>query len=200
MSSIQPRKQRKARYDAPLHVRRKQVAGHLSEELLLKYNRRSIPVVTGDEVKIMRGSHKGESGKVVWEYDVPMFGKQARGGHGPEAFGDRLFAALRLNNGNTLIATGNGHSVLEVTPEKEIVWQIHQDDLPQIRLAWVTTLEVLPNGNYVIGNCHAGSGQPLLVEIEPKSKRVVWRFDRFDDFGNSVSNSLLLDAAGKSIR
>ncbi len=65
MSSIQPRKQRKARYDAPLHVRRKQVAGHLSEELLLKYNRRSIPVVTGDEVKIMRGSHKGESGKVV---------------------------------------------------------------------------------------------------------------------------------------
>ncbi len=144
--------------------------------------------------------YDGESGKVVWEYDVPMFGKQARGGHGPEAFGDRLFAALRLNNGNTLIATGNGHSVLEVTPEKEIVWQIHQDDLPQIRLAWVTTLEVLPNGNYVIGNCHAGSGQPLLVEIEPKSKRVVWRFDRFDDFGNSVSNSLLLDAAGKSIR
>lgn len=65
MSSIQPRKQRKARYDAPLHVRRKQVAAHFSEELLLKYNRRSIPVVTGDEVKILRGSHKGESGKVV---------------------------------------------------------------------------------------------------------------------------------------
>jgi outer membrane protein assembly factor BamB len=141
-----------------------------------------------------------ESGKVTWEYDVPMFGKQAKGGHGPEAFGDRAFAAVRLKNGNTLIATGNGHSVLEVTPSKEIVWQIHQHDLPDIRLAWVTTLEVLPNGNYVIGNCHAGSGQPLLVEIEPKSKRVVWTFDRFDDFGNSVSNSLLLDVAGKTIR
>lgn len=65
MSSIQPRKQRKARYDAPMHMRRKQVAGHLSEELLLKYNRRSVPVVTGDEVRILRGSHKGERGKIV---------------------------------------------------------------------------------------------------------------------------------------
>ncbi len=112
-----------------------------------------------------------ESGRVVWEYEVPMFGKQAKNGHGPEAFGNRLFTALRLTSGNTLIATGNGHSVLEVTPEKEIVWQIHQDDLPGIRLAWVTTLEVLPNGNRVIGNCHAGPGQPLLIEIESEIER-----------------------------
>jgi outer membrane protein assembly factor BamB len=141
-----------------------------------------------------------ESGKVVWQYEVPLFGKPARPGHGPEAFGNRLFSAIRLPNGNTLIGAGNGHSVLEVTSEKEIVWQIHQDDLPNIRLAWVTTLEVLPSGNIVIGNCHAGPGQPLLVEVEPKSKQVVWTFDRHDDFGNDVSNSQLLDAAGASIR
>lgn len=141
-----------------------------------------------------------ESGMVVWEYEVPMFGKQSKNGHGPEAFGNRLFTALRLGNGNTLIATGNGHSVLEVTADKQIVWQIHQDDLPGIRLAWVTTLEVLPNGNRVIGNCHAGPDQPLLVEIEPKSKQVVWTFDRHQDFGNSVSNSLLLDQLGRSQR
>lgn len=134
-------------------------------------------------------------GKVVWEYEVPMFNKQPRGGHGPEAFGNRLFAAVRLKNGNTLMATGNGHSVLEVTPEKKIVWQIHQHDLPTITLAWVTTLEVLPNGNYVIGNCHAGPGNPLLVEIDPRTKKVVWLFDQFDTFGNSVSNSQLLDVA-----
>lgn len=140
------------------------------------------------------------SGKVIWEYEVPMFGKSARNGHGPEAFGNRLFAALRLKNGNTLVATGNGHSVLEVTHDKKIVWQINQDDLPGIRLAWVTTLEVLPNGNYVIGNCHAGVGQPLLVEVEPKTKKVVWQFDRHADFGNNVSNSLLLDVAGESLR
>jgi outer membrane protein assembly factor BamB len=141
-----------------------------------------------------------KSGKVIWVYEVPMFGKSARNGHGPEAFGNRLFAALRLKNGNTLVATGNGHSVLEVTPEKKIVWQVNQDDLPGIRLAWVTTLEVLPNGNYVIGNCHAGPGQPLLVEVEPKTKKVVWQFDHHADFGNNMSNSLLLDVAGESLR
>lgn len=65
MSSIQPRKQRKALHNAPQHVRRKQVASHLSEELLLKYNRRSVPIVTGDEVKILRGGKKGTTGKVV---------------------------------------------------------------------------------------------------------------------------------------
>lgn len=141
-----------------------------------------------------------ESGKVVWEYEVPMFDQPTKKGHGPEAFGNRLFSAIRLTNGNTLVATGNGHSVLEVTPNKEIVWQIHQNDLPGITLAWVTTLEVLPNGNRVIGNCHAGPGQPLLVEINPKTKQVVWTFDRHADFGNNVSNSLLVDVAGKSLR
>ena len=127
-------------------------------------------------------------GKIVWEYDVPLFDKKPAGGHGPESWGDKCFCALRLANGKTLLSTGNGHSVLEVNPAKEIVWQVHQKDLPEIQLAWVTTLEVLPNGNYLIGNCHAGSGQPLIVEVEPKTKRVVWKFDRFSDFGNDVSN------------
>lgn len=137
--------------------------------------------------------YAGDDGRIVWEYEVPLFGKQPRGGHGPEAFGNKAFAAVRLENGNTLITTGNGHGVIEVTPQKEVVWQIEQNSLPGITLAWVTTLEVLPSGNYVLGNCHAGPGQPLLVEIEPKTKKVVWQFDQYDTFGNSVSNSKLLD-------
>lgn len=132
-------------------------------------------------------------GTVVWEYDIPLFDQKPRGGHGPEAWGNQTFAALRLKNGNTLVGTGNGHGVLEVTPDKKIVWQIQQKDLPNIVLAWVTTLEELPNGNFVVGNCHAGKGQPLLVEIEPKTKRVVWTFDQFDKWGNSVSNTKILD-------
>ena len=39
------------------------------------------------------------SGTVVWEYEVPMFDKPARPGHGPEAFGNRLFSATRLASG-----------------------------------------------------------------------------------------------------
>ncbi len=80
------------------------------------------------------------------------------------------------------------------------MWQIHQHDLAGITLAWVTTLEVLPNGNYMIGNCHAGKGNPLVIELDPKTKQVVWQFDGFETFGNSVSNSLCLDAAAGTIR
>jgi hypothetical protein len=105
-----------------------------------------------------------------------------------------------LPSGNTLVSTGNGHRVLEVTPEKKIVWQIQQRELPGIMLAWVTTLEVLPNGHYVIGNCHAGPGQPLVIELDPKTKRVVWTLDQYDTFGNAVSNSQVLDAAGPMLR
>lgn len=137
---------------------------------------------------------------VVWDFDVPLFGKPPQPGHGPEAFGNQTFAAVRLPSGNTLIATGNGHSVIEVTPDKQIVWKIEQNDLPNITLAWVTTLEVLPNGHYVIGNCHAGPQNPLLVEIDPKTKRVVWTFDQHATFGNSVPNSQLLDVEGKVLR
>jgi outer membrane protein assembly factor BamB len=97
-------------------------------------------------------------------------------------------------------ATANGHGVLKVTPDKTIVWQIQQNDLKGITLAWVTTLEVLPNGNYVIGNCHAGPDNPVLIEVDPKTKRVVWQFEGFKQFGNLVSNTQLLNPTGKSLR
>lgn len=133
------------------------------------------------------------TGKVVWEYDVPLFGKERKGGHGPEAFGNSVFSALRLPNGNTLIATGNGHSVLEVTPAKEIVWKVEQKDLPGITLAWVTRLERLPNGNTLIGNCHAGPENPQFIEITPE-KKVVWTFRDFKNFGDSTPIQMVLGA------
>lgn len=179
--------------------------GKLLKEIKLKVNNPHPHMDTRLVRKIDNGNylvcHEGDGtlreydgqSNVVWEYEVPMFGKQAKPGHGPESFGNKLFGAVRLPNGNTLIATGNGHSVIEVTPAKKVVWRLKQDDLDGVTLAWVTTLEVLPNGNYVIGNCHAGPGQPLLIEIEPKTKNVVWQFDKFETFGNSVSNSQLLD-------
>lgn len=186
--------------------------GHVLKEIKLKVDRPHPHTDTRLVRKIANGNylvcHEGDgtlreydpAGNVVWEYAVPMFGREARPGHGPDAFGNKLFAALRLPNGNTLIATGNGHSVIEVTPEKEIVWKLDQHELPEITLAWVTTLEVLPNGHYVIGNCHAGPDNPLLIELEPETKRVVWKLDQFDRFGNSVSNSQLLDVQGDVLR
>ncbi|MCK4333040.1 MAG: 50S ribosomal protein L24 [Thermoplasmatales archaeon] len=65
MKSIKPRKQRKRLFNAPLHKKRKWIAAHLAENLLLKYDRRGTPVVTGDTVKVMRGSFKGHEDKVA---------------------------------------------------------------------------------------------------------------------------------------
>lgn len=63
--SKKPRKQRKFLYNAPLHIRRKMISAHLSEELREKYKRRSFPLRRGDEVKVMRGEFKGIIGKIV---------------------------------------------------------------------------------------------------------------------------------------
>ena len=147
-------------------------------------------------------SHEGEervarynpSGDIVWNYQVPLFGKERAKGHGPEGYGAKTFSAIVLKNGNYLIATGNGHSVLEVTPDKEIVWHLKQDEIPGVTLAWVTTLQELPNGNLVIGNCHAGEDNPQIVEIT-RDKELVWSWHNWTEFGNALSNSLVVDGA-----
>jgi hypothetical protein len=132
-------------------------------------------------------------GTVVWEFPVPLFGKERKGGHGPEAFGNSVFSAIRLPNGNTLVGGGNGHCVLEVNPHKEIVWKLEQNDLPGITLAWVTRVERLPNGNTRFGNCHAGPGNPQFIEVT-KDKKVVWTFMDFQNFGNSMPVQMVLPA------
>jgi large subunit ribosomal protein L24 len=62
--SKQPRKQRKRFYNAPLHLKRKFLSAHLANDIIVRYKRRSIPVVKGDMVKIMRGDFAGQTGKV----------------------------------------------------------------------------------------------------------------------------------------
>ncbi|MEZ6056486.1 MAG: PQQ-binding-like beta-propeller repeat protein [Planctomycetaceae bacterium] len=141
-----------------------------------------------------RVTEYASDGKIVWDYNVPLFDREPKPGHGPEAWGNQVFNALRLKSGNTLIATGNGHAVIEVTPEKEIVWQLHQNDLEGITLAWTTTLEVLENGNIILGNCHAGPKNPQLIEVNLK-KEVVWTFRDFEELGDSTAASATVGGA-----
>lgn len=63
-SSTQPRKQKKFRFNAPLHIKNKFMSVHLSKELRAKYKRRNTTVRKGDTVKILRGQFKKKSGKV----------------------------------------------------------------------------------------------------------------------------------------
>lgn len=131
-------------------------------------------------------------GKVVWSYALDL-GKRPRSpGHGPEGHGTEVYGAVRLENGNTLIAGGNNNRVLEVTPAGETVWSLDQKELPGITLAWVTTLHALPDGNIIVGNCHAGEENPQLFEVT-RDKRVVWTFRDFKTFGNGLAAAHVLD-------
>lgn len=64
-SSTQTRKQRKYRYNAPLHIQGRFLGVHLSKELRKKYGTRAVRVRKGDSVKILRGSFRGKSGKIA---------------------------------------------------------------------------------------------------------------------------------------
>nr|AJS11679.1 50S ribosomal protein L24P [uncultured archaeon] len=64
-ASRQPRKQRKYRYEAPLHLRHKFLSANLSKDLRKKHGMRSIPVRKGDEVLIMRGTFAKKKGKIL---------------------------------------------------------------------------------------------------------------------------------------
>lgn len=59
VSSKQPRKQRKGRYNARPHNKRKLISAHLcgdsGNDLIDQYNCRSLTVVKGDVVRVVRG-------------------------------------------------------------------------------------------------------------------------------------------------
>jgi len=52
-------------YQAVQQVRSKRVGTNISKQLRQKYTHRSIRIVTGDTVKVVRGEYKGIEGKVT---------------------------------------------------------------------------------------------------------------------------------------
>jgi large subunit ribosomal protein L24 len=64
MKTTKPGKQRKRVHQAPLNERYKRFSAPLSPKLKEKRNTNSVPVRTGDTVKIMRGDRKEFEGKV----------------------------------------------------------------------------------------------------------------------------------------
>ncbi len=103
------------------------------------------------------------SGATVWEY--------------PQV--TNVFEALRLANGNTLIGCGTQKRIIEVTPSKQIKWEFSAADGPELNLNWITSLEVLPNGNLLIANFlrgQEGRGAHAFEVTHDASKRIVWQF------------------------
>ena len=110
-------------------------------------------------------------------------------------------SAVRLANGNTLIACGDmgrqGATVFEVDPGGKTVWQVDRDELPDIGLKFMAGLQRLPNGNTVmsnwLGHDQLGKG-PHLIEVTPE-KKVVWTFADHQTM-RTVSSVQLLDVPG----
>jgi large subunit ribosomal protein L24 len=97
MRSIKPRNQRKELYNAPLHKKRKWISAHLEEKLLLKYDKRAVPVVKGDTVKVMRGSFKGHEDKVA-DVNVSKRSIEIEGITMPKADGTKIAKPLHPSN------------------------------------------------------------------------------------------------------
>lgn len=115
-------------------------------------------------------AHEGEAavreldrdGKTVWEYKGV----------------ENVFEAVRLANGNTLIGGGTQKRVIEVTPKGETAWELKADEVPELNLTWITSLQVLPNGNYVIANFLRGQeGKGAHAFEITRDKKVVWKFE-----------------------
>ncbi|NPB02015.1 MAG: 50S ribosomal protein L24 [Methanopyri archaeon] len=95
--SRQPRKQRKALREAPLHKRQKLMSATLHPDLREKFNRRSLPVRKGDVVRIMRGDFKGHEGEVV-EVDLKRLRVYVEGATIERSDGQEVYYPIHPSN------------------------------------------------------------------------------------------------------
>lgn len=102
------------------------------------------------------------AGKTVWEYKgVP-----------------RIHEAIRLPSGNTLIGGGDAKSVLEVTPAGQVAWEFGASDAPELGIAFVTSVQVLKNGDLLVGNwLGANGGNGVHAFQVTRDKKIVWKLD-----------------------
>ena len=111
-------------------------------------------------------------------------------------------SVVRLPDGNTLIACGDhksetGPQVIEADKNGKVVWSIRNGDLTGIKLAFMTGLQRLPNGNTMISNWlgHGKFGTaPHLIEVT-RDKKVVWSFSDHQTM-KTISSVQLLDVPG----
>ena len=97
------------------------------------------------------------------------------------------WSAVRLRNGNTLIAGDWSRYVREVDATGKTVWEFTQADVPEIILGNLQTANRLANGNTVICSWVAGNknleewpGSVQVLEVTP-DKKLVWALRSWKD-------------------
>ncbi len=112
--------------------------------------------------------------------------------------GSGIFGPVELPDGHLLMACGDAHKLIEYDAERNIVWQLNENDLPGNPLRFVAGVQRLPNGNTVICNWsgHGYSGkQPHIFEVTP-DKKVVWQIFDNQQF-KAFSHVQMLNPNGK---
>lgn len=107
--------------------------------------------------------------------------------------------AVRLHNGNTLIAGDKSLYAREVDPIGATVWEFNQADAPGYKLGNIQTANRLANGNTVMCCWIAGDnntsnwpGTVQVLEVTP-AKKIVWALSSWKDpdLGPATSIQLL---------
>jgi len=106
------------------------------------------------------------TGKVVRTFPTDDRGRQKR---------DWPFTAIRLKDGNTLIACTNGNRIIEVDSKGKTVWSVTNDDIGENLFDDACGAQRLPNGNTVISSYHAKGKSVKLFEVT-REKKVVWSY------------------------
>jgi hypothetical protein len=90
------------------------------------------------------------------------------------------WSAIRLKNGNTLIAGDHSGYAREVNPAGQTVWEFTQADVPDIKIFNIQTANRLANGNTVLCNWCGGlktladwPDTVQVLEVTP-DKKLVW--------------------------
>lgn len=93
MKVTKPSKQRKRLFQAPKHIRHRQFAAPLSPELRSKHGAKTIPVRSGDTVRITRGDYTGFEGKVT-RVDLKKYRIYIEGVKREKVDGTQIFAPI----------------------------------------------------------------------------------------------------------
>ncbi len=107
--------------------------------------------------------------------------------------------AVRLKNGNTLIAGDKNRYAREVNPNGETVWEFTAADAADYKLGNLQTADRLANGNTVMcfwiagdNNASHWPGTVQVLEVTPE-KKIVWALSSWKnpDLGPATSIQLL---------
>ncbi|UDQ96465.1 hypothetical protein AAEX28_05220 [Lentisphaerota bacterium WC36G] len=111
------------------------------------------------------GKHKlyreyDATGKILWEKKIKN----------PIAF-----SIIKLSNDNYL--TGQINDIIEYDKHGKEIWKFSPKDIPQVKLGKICGINVLKNGNIVVGfyRSNISKNGAGLIEIT-RDKRLVWRY------------------------